>query len=145
VAQLSGISSTWYSWLEQGREISLSTDALARLADTLQMTDSERTYLFELSQRRDPSPPAPIRPTTVPDDLMRVLESIGAPAYLLDPLWHARAWNEAAADLFAPWLGSGETSILRFVFLNRCSVTSRRKTVTSQGTTVPEASRLADW
>ncbi len=47
-----------------------------------------------------------------------MLAATQAPAYLLDRLWQARAWNDAAAHLFAPWLGSGETCLLRFVFLD---------------------------
>ncbi len=34
----------------------------------------------------------------------------GRPAYLIDRLWRARAWNEAAARLFAPWLGGRDPS-----------------------------------
>jgi transcriptional regulator with XRE-family HTH domain len=42
VAVLSGISTTWYTWLEQAREIALSAAALARLADALRLTPAER-------------------------------------------------------------------------------------------------------
>src|SRR3978361_526002 len=56
VAALCGISTTWYTWVEQGRDISLSADALARLAGALRLTQAERAYLFELTRRRDPAP-----------------------------------------------------------------------------------------
>jgi transcriptional regulator with XRE-family HTH domain len=119
VAQLCGISTTWYTWTEQGRDITLSASALARLADALRLTVAERRYLFELARRRDPAPPpASSAPTVVPPTLKAILEATAAPAYLLDGLWHARAWNAAAADLFAPWFDGGDTSLLRFVFLN---------------------------
>jgi len=51
-ALLSGVSATWYTWLEQGRDVSASPEALARLADSLQLTRAERAYLFELAGRR---------------------------------------------------------------------------------------------
>lgn len=118
VAQLSGISTTWYTWTEQGREITLSAAALARLADALRLTPAERAYMFELARRRDPAPPARPEAETVPPTLAAILATTQAPAYLLDRHWHARARNDGAADLFAPWFESGETNLLRFVFLN---------------------------
>ncbi|WP_158927256.1 helix-turn-helix transcriptional regulator [Acidisphaera sp. S103] len=119
VAQLSGLSTTWYTWVEQGRDIAVSAAALARLADALRLTTAERTYLFELTRRRDPAPPA-MGPTiaTTPAELLAVLRMTAAPAYLLDKLWHVRGWNDAAGRLFAPWFDSGETSLLRYVFLD---------------------------
>jgi transcriptional regulator with XRE-family HTH domain len=120
VAVLSGISTTWYTWLEQGREIALSPPALARLADALLLTAAERAYLFELTRRRDPAPRggADAISAAAPAELEAVLAATAAPAYLLDPLWCARAWNTAARRLFAPWFDSGEACLLRFVFLD---------------------------
>jgi transcriptional regulator with XRE-family HTH domain len=119
VAQLCGLSTTWYTWVEQGRDIALSAAALARLADALRLTAAERAYLFELTRRRDPAPPAAVSaPTAAPPELMAVLRATIAPAYLLDRLWHVRGRNDAAGRLFAPWFDSGETSLLRYVFLD---------------------------
>ena len=119
VAQLCGISATWYSWVEQGRDISLSAGALARLASALQLTAPERSYLFELALKRDPAPLAhEISSASTPRELEAVVQSMIAPAYLLDRLWHARAWNDAAGRLFASWFESGEACLLRYVFLD---------------------------
>lgn len=119
VAVLSGISTTWYTWLEQGREIALSAPALARLANALHLTPAERAYLFELTRRRDPAPRgADAAAEAAPPELAAVLHATAAAAYLLDPLWCARAWNAAAGRLFAPWFDSGEACLLRFVFLD---------------------------
>src|SRR6202035_1067361 len=54
VAQLCGLSVTWYTWLEQGREVSVSPTAVARLANALRLGRAERAYLFELAGKRDP-------------------------------------------------------------------------------------------
>src|SRR6478736_1111707 len=54
VAQLCGISVTWYTWIEQGREVSVSASALARLANGLRLSRAERSYLFEVGGKRDP-------------------------------------------------------------------------------------------
>ena len=119
VAQLCGMSSTWYSWIEQGRDISLSAGSLARLSDALRLTAAERAYLFELSRRRDPSPVL-VEPQDgrVPAELRAVLQASVAPAYLMDRRWHALAWNDAAGRLFSPWFDSREACLLRYVFLH---------------------------
>ena len=54
MAQIVGISTTWYTWIEQGREVNISAEALDRLAGNLRLTRSERAYLFEIADRRDP-------------------------------------------------------------------------------------------
>lgn len=117
VAQLAGISTTWYTWLEQGRDIALSPSALARLADALSLSAAERAYLFELARRRDPSPPSTSWPEIAPE-WRQVVASMPMPAYLLDRGWRLRAWNDAAGELFSAWLASGEPCLLRYVFLH---------------------------
>jgi transcriptional regulator with XRE-family HTH domain len=119
VAQLGGVSTTWYTWVELGRDIALSAAALARLADALRLTAAERAYLFELTRRRDPAPPTVgLARVAASPELLAVLQATTVPAYLLDRLWHVRGWNDAAGRLFAPWFDSGETCLLRYVFLD---------------------------
>lgn len=121
VAQLCGLSTTWYTWVEQGRDIALSAAALARLADALRLSAAERTYLFELARRRDPAPPAAAGSAVAapaPPELAAVLRVTTAPAYLLDRLWRACGWNEAAGRLFVFWFSSGKACLLRYVFLD---------------------------
>ena len=119
MAALSGISTTWYTWIEQGREISLSTEALVRLAGALRLSAAERAYLFELTRRRDPvTPVAPVSARAAPTELLAVLEACTAPAYLLDRRWTVRGWNQPAGHLFAPWFDGREPCLVRFVFLD---------------------------
>ena len=120
VAQSCGMSATWYTWLEQGRDVSASATALSTLARTLQLTPAERTYLFELAGKRDPSLPEPQDDDGMdaPASLGRAVAAIDGPAYILDSLWNARAWNRQAARLFVGWLDSGsdapQSAALRF-------------------------------
>jgi transcriptional regulator with XRE-family HTH domain len=116
VAEASGLSTTWYTWIEQGRDVSLSASALARLADALHLSRAERAYLFELTRKRDPSPPS--ASVAVAPELSDLLQMTSAPAYLLDRLWRIQAWNAAARHLLAPWIDSGEACLLRYVFLD---------------------------
>ncbi len=117
VAQRAGISTTWYTWLEQGRDVALSADALARLADGLSLSAAERGYLFELARRRDPAPHL-LDEAGTPNELLHAVAVQPVPTYLLDRHWQRRAWNEPAAELFAAWRDSGEENLLRFVFLD---------------------------
>jgi len=123
-AQLAGLSTTWYSWLEQGRDVSVSPAALARLAAALRLDAAARLYLFELAGRRDPQP-APAGAAALPPALAACLEAIAVPAYVLDRLWTARAWNRPAERLLAGWLDQSDPApnLLRFVFLSAAART----------------------
>jgi transcriptional regulator with XRE-family HTH domain len=125
VAQLSGISATWYSWIEQAREVSVSPAALARLCATLQLSPAERAYLFELADKRDPALPSSVGTMDAPPALVEAVATVTAPAYVLDRMWRARAWNRAAADLFVGWLEGGsagdDRNLLRYMFLNEAA------------------------
>jgi transcriptional regulator with XRE-family HTH domain len=117
VAQLCGLSVTWYTWLEQGREISLSPAALARLAGAMRLRRAERAYLFELAQKRDPDVSGG-ESDTIPPALLGCVATIRSPAYVLDRAWTARGWNAKAARLFAGWLdGEHDRNLLRYIFL----------------------------
>src|SRR5579859_1643416 len=48
VALLAGVGVTWYTWLEQGREINASQQVLEAVARTLRMDQVEREHLFRL-------------------------------------------------------------------------------------------------
>lgn len=118
VAQLAGISATWYVRIEQGREVSASAAALDRLARALQLGTAERAHLFALAERRDPLAGAPSADEARLDTLQRMTATVEVPAYVLDRRWNARAWNEPAARLFMTWLGAAEPNLLRYVFLD---------------------------
>jgi transcriptional regulator with XRE-family HTH domain len=49
VAQLAGVGVTWYTWLEQGREINPSAQVLDAIARTLQFDAHEHSHLFTLA------------------------------------------------------------------------------------------------
>ncbi|MEK8170749.1 helix-turn-helix transcriptional regulator [Streptomyces sp. M19] len=56
VAQLAAVGVTWYTWLEQARDISVSAQVLDAIARALQLDRSERAHLFALAGSVDPSP-----------------------------------------------------------------------------------------
>jgi transcriptional regulator with XRE-family HTH domain len=100
LAQLAGISVTWYTWLEQGRDITVSSQVLESLASALRLNSHEKNYLFVLANIRSAS-----ATTSVDEPLNPVLQLIldqqGAnPAYIMGRYWDILAWNQAAALLF---------------------------------------------
>lgn len=117
IGQLAGVSATWYTWIEQGRDVSVSPSALARLARVLRLTAPERAYLFDLGGKRDPQ--ANLERDDLPGGLAGALAGISHPAYVLDKSWTALHWTAAAARLFAGWLdGENQRNLLRFIFLD---------------------------
>jgi transcriptional regulator with XRE-family HTH domain len=117
VAQLCGISPTWYTWLEQGRIKGVSVTTLAAIARGLRLSQAERVYLFQLAARADP---AQVTTGVNAHPLSALVQAVRTPAYVLDRHWDAVAWNRPAAQLFAHWLGpqAKERNLLRYVFLD---------------------------
>lgn len=118
VAEMAAISSTWYTRLEQGKEVAPSSAALGRIADVLQLAPAERTYLFELARRVDLND----APNLVDELVSKTIEScvlaISNPASVLDKYWTPLSWNDGWADLFPLWLKGPERNLLRYVFLD---------------------------
>jgi transcriptional regulator with XRE-family HTH domain len=118
VAQLCGISVTWYTWIEQGREVSVSPAVWARVASVLQLVRAERAYLFELAECADPAHPRE-DPAGSDAVLEACVQAIGAPAYVLDRCWNVLAYNAPMNALFDDWLlRDAAPNLLRFIFLD---------------------------
>src|SRR5712692_6122788 len=49
VAQLANMGTSWYVWLEQGRDVHPSVAVLESLAQALRLTSNERRHLFLLA------------------------------------------------------------------------------------------------
>ncbi len=100
VAQLVGVSVDWYTWLEQGRSITPSTQVLERLVQTLRLDANERNHLFLLAQQQAP-------PTLVPETeivspaLQHFLDQFGTrPAFVSGRRGDILAWNDAGCAVF---------------------------------------------
>jgi transcriptional regulator with XRE-family HTH domain len=119
LAHLSGISPTWYSWIEQGRPVAVSQGVLERLSEVLRMTEAQRQYLFELSGKSTKNSPNPIDRDLPPSAVISIVQGETGPAYLLDQAWNAILWNKPAEDLFCGWLGPDSISrnLLEYMFL----------------------------
>lgn len=100
VAQLVGVSVDWYTWLEQGRPITPSTQVLERLVQVLCLDVNERNHLFLLAQQQPP-PPLLQETEIVSPALQHFLDQFGArPAFVSGRRWDILAWNDAADALY---------------------------------------------
>jgi transcriptional regulator with XRE-family HTH domain len=100
VAQLAGISTTWYTWLEQKRPVRVSAPVLNNLARVLDLSAIEKVQLFNLALRDPAADRLPHRPTVSPV-IQRTLDQMETVAgFVLSPRWDVLAWNRAARAFF---------------------------------------------
>lgn len=114
---LAGVGTTWYTWLEQGRDVSPSAEALSALATALLLDAAERRHLFELHNRAQPE--ASARAEHVDEPLRRMLDNLTSqPAFVLGRRWDILAWNRAADLVYGPYdrLAGDERNTLHLLF-----------------------------
>jgi transcriptional regulator with XRE-family HTH domain len=120
VALLADVGTTWYTWLEQGRDVRASLDVLEAVARALRLTPAERTHLLLLGRGEEP-PPCKYSSERVSPPLKRLIDNLGAnPAYVVGRRWDYLAWNRAACALLGD-LGSiprGERNHVWQYFMN---------------------------
>jgi len=96
VAQLSGVGVTWYTWLEQGRDISASDQVIDALARVLLLTGDQHRHLRELAGL-----PPPELALSVGDVLPRLQRLVDAQAPSLASVYDEHfdylVWNQAYA------------------------------------------------
>ncbi|MGJ3249707.1 MAG: helix-turn-helix transcriptional regulator [Elainellaceae cyanobacterium] len=120
VAQLAGVGVTWYTWIEQGREVQVSVQVLEGIARALKLNLDEQKHLFLLADQSPPIDSIPSQEMVNPL-LLRALDQFGAnPAYITGQRWDLLAWNQAACAVFGNFesLPLQERNILWFVFMN---------------------------
>ncbi|WP_339279749.1 helix-turn-helix transcriptional regulator [Paenibacillus sp. FSL W8-1187] len=105
VAQLAGVSPTWYTWLEQGRDIRVSSSVLDAVAKALRLNADEKRYMAALAgdaaEGGEPERSASDEPAALPVPLGRILDELaGCPAIVSDRRCRIAGWNEAAARVF---------------------------------------------
>jgi hypothetical protein len=102
VALLAGVGVTWYTWLEQGRQINASTQVLDAVARTLRLDRAGREHLYRLAEA------TPLRTesvgTAVPDTVREIVQSMDPlPARLVNSRFDILLSNDASEELFWDW------------------------------------------
>jgi len=124
VALLASLSTTYYTFLEQGRPVRPSDQVLDALAAALRMSTAERRYLGVLAHGPDgagaaglgAAPPEELDPAVA--DLVQRLDPL--PALVKGRRWDVLAVNQAGRELFTDWtaLPPGERNLVRWMFLS---------------------------
>ncbi|HEV2255959.1 MAG TPA: helix-turn-helix transcriptional regulator [Streptosporangiaceae bacterium] len=126
VALLASLSTTYYTFLEQGRPVRPSAQVLDALASALRMSAAERRYLHVLAygpagengdhadHHNDGAPPERLDPAVA--DLVQRLEPY--PTLVKGRRWDVLAANPAARELFADWAtpDTRERNLVRWMF-----------------------------
>ncbi|WP_025721348.1 helix-turn-helix transcriptional regulator [Paenibacillus sp. 1-18] len=101
LAQIAGIGLTWYTWLEQGKNIQASTQVLERLVTVMQLNTEERNHLYKLALGQLPvEQTASIEASLIPIVQNFINEYERCPAYVTDQRWDILLWNKAGERVF---------------------------------------------
>jgi len=104
VATLSGMSVTWYTWFEQGRDVKLSAPMLERLGRTLRLNAHEREFLFALAQHRPP-PLSQVGEQAILPSTQHLMDSLSIPALVILDDWTVVGWNWLVGRTFRNYEG----------------------------------------
>jgi transcriptional regulator with XRE-family HTH domain len=124
LAQLVGVGVSWYTWLEQGRDIQVSDQVLERLASILQLNAEERRHLFLLARgpvpRRNELDSKQFTPNAT---AQAILDGFVYPAMLFDERLNVVGWNEGARRVFGDYAtrSERERNVLWFHFMHPSS------------------------
>ncbi|GAA0328266.1 helix-turn-helix transcriptional regulator [Streptomyces blastmyceticus] len=98
VAVLAGVGASWYQWLEQGRDITVSPQVLDAVARVLKLAGPERRHLYALAGLNPPPPESEYGAEYLCAGLHRLIEGwMPYPAHIMDPYWNIVSYNESAA------------------------------------------------
>ncbi len=94
VAQLAGVGVTWYTWLEQGRDINVSAQVVEAIARTLRLDRLERNHLYTLAGL--PLGPVSAECAGLPPSVQRMLDNASPyPGLVLNARYDVLAFNDA--------------------------------------------------
>jgi transcriptional regulator with XRE-family HTH domain len=101
VAALAGVGVTWYTWLEQGRDIRVSPQTLTRIADALRLSPTDTSYLFSLAglphERLSSRDGDDIQ---VARALQAAVDAFQAPAFVVSYCWDVLTFNLLADRIY---------------------------------------------
>jgi transcriptional regulator with XRE-family HTH domain len=120
VAGLAAISTTYYTYLEQGRPMRPSREVLDALAEVLQLSPAERAHAHALAYGSTVGAPSPQAEKVAPGvrDLVARLDP--HPTYVTGRYWDVLAANPSARALWTDWpsLPDEHRNMLWWTFLD---------------------------
>ncbi|WP_067814154.1 helix-turn-helix transcriptional regulator [Nocardia inohanensis] len=113
VAVLAGVGVSWYTWLEQGRDITVSGEVLDAVARALRLSAAERVHLYVLAGLNPPPVDGLARAEVTPE-IRSLIDGWGQrPAVLRDRYWNVLAYNATARAVFG-YDGSPQNCLINF-------------------------------
>jgi hypothetical protein len=101
IAAFSAVSVTWYTWLEQGRDINASRQVLESIGRVLRLTAAEQAYVLALGGHAAFSVPGAGAIESMPPHLQALLDAVDFPAFAVAPDWEIAGWNSAYECLYS--------------------------------------------
>jgi transcriptional regulator with XRE-family HTH domain len=102
VALLAGVGVTWYTWLEQGRQINASAQVLDAVARTLRLDPAERWHLYRLAEATPLK--TECKNQVIPASIREIVTGLDPlPAGLINSRYDILFSNDASQDLFWEW------------------------------------------
>ncbi len=98
VAYLAGVSTTWYTWLEQGRDVTASREVLESIARALQLSPEEHLHLLSLANYGKPADVVIEDEEVVNPELQKIIDQMTYPAFIANNRTEVLAWNQMAAE-----------------------------------------------
>ncbi|MEU6142608.1 helix-turn-helix transcriptional regulator [Streptomyces sp. NPDC047081] len=115
VAVLAGVGASWYQWLEQGRDISVSPQVLDSVARVLRMGDAERRHLYRLAGLNPPAPEVAPDKRDMGEGLRRLIDTwMPYPAHIMDGYYNCVLYNDAAANVLGMRSGTSQNCLVDF-------------------------------
>lgn len=108
VASLAGISSDWYTYLEQARTVKASRETLGRIARALRLEPTETRYLLELSGFKSNLIVNTLEEFVEPSLHRIINELIYCPCVVIGRRWDFLASNQAANIIYGDLKESSE-------------------------------------
>jgi transcriptional regulator with XRE-family HTH domain len=103
VAQLAGVSHTYYAFLEQGRDVRPSGQVLDALSQALRLSAAERDHLYVLAHGAVPN--GGTHPESIGAAVVALVDRLDPhPTFVKGRRWDVLAANRAARALFVDWL-----------------------------------------
>lgn len=98
VAVLAGVGVSWYQWLEQGRDITVSGHVLDAVSRVLKLTSAERRHLYVLAGLNPPALEVAPGDRDMCHGLQRLIDAwMPFPAHIMDVYWNTVMYNDAAS------------------------------------------------
>ncbi|OAH59585.1 MULTISPECIES: helix-turn-helix transcriptional regulator [Bacillaceae] len=123
VAHLAAVSTTWYTWLEQGRDIKVSASVLDAISNALLLKPDEKKYLFALALEEGVKNEFSLEEETlINPSLNKILQELQyCPTIISDRHCHIVGWNKAAAHVFLDFdhIPLEERNLIRLLFARK--------------------------